>query len=473
VNTTNVTMYHTYFNQTNNLIGFARVTNTGCASEGQWCFRGTFNDPTVGCEGVPLGAVNGITVSDVVQFYAPLVLGPGSPNTVYFGTDRLYRSTNRGDAMSVVSQAPLIPAVPGPTVPIATIAVAPTNDNVRIVGMRSGGKIFGTTTGSAVLADITPVGGPVRSVGRLMIDPSNPLRAFAAFGGFGVPAGQHVWRTNDLTLGAAGWTPAGNGLPDAPVNALAIDPLDGNTIYAGTDIGVYQTTDAGATWAPYGTGLPVAPVFDMAIQNPSRFLRIATHGRGMWNIRLPGPAVDVETATALFIGAEFQPGRVLLSWNTTLDATEPVTIYRRANPGDWTKLGTATPTSGGVLNFEDTRARAGTQYMYTLGLGSGETERFVGEITLTVPSDALALAVGPNPSRGKVTATFTLPFSGPATLEMLDVTGRRLEQHEVGALGAGRHEVEFRTAGSAQPGIYWARLTQGGNATTRRFSVSK
>ena len=36
-------------------------------------------------------------------------LGPGNPQTLYFGTDRLYRSTNRGDTMALVSQGPLVP----------------------------------------------------------------------------------------------------------------------------------------------------------------------------------------------------------------------------------------------------------------------------------------------------------------------------------------------------------------------------
>jgi hypothetical protein len=53
-------------------------------------------------------------------------------------------------------------------------------------------------------------------------------------------------------------------------------------LFAGTDIGVYNSVDGGLSWNPYGTGLPRVPVFDMAIQNPSRILRIATFGRGMW-----------------------------------------------------------------------------------------------------------------------------------------------------------------------------------------------
>ena len=122
--TTNVTMYHTYFNQTNNLIGFGRVTTTANAHDNGWGF--------LGCNGTV--ANNGFRCADTVLFYAPMTLGPGTPNTLYFGTDRLYRSINRGSAMTLVSQGPFQAGVA-----VSAIGISPQNDNVRIVGLRNGG----------------------------------------------------------------------------------------------------------------------------------------------------------------------------------------------------------------------------------------------------------------------------------------------------------------------------------------------
>ena len=34
------------------------------------------------------------------------------------------------------------------------------------------------------------------------------------------------------------------------------DPTDVTTLYCGTDVGVYRSTDSGATWSAFGTGLP-------------------------------------------------------------------------------------------------------------------------------------------------------------------------------------------------------------------------
>ena len=54
---------------------------------------------------------------------------------------------------------------------------------------------------------------------------------------------------------ADSWEEKNNGLDAENIRALAIDPNDSNTVYAGTDGGVFKTTDAGATWSEINTGL--------------------------------------------------------------------------------------------------------------------------------------------------------------------------------------------------------------------------
>lgn len=270
LNTTTVNMYHTYYNASN-LQGYAFVSTTASATEGNWAFRG--------CNGV---GGNGIPCGGAVLFYAPLAQGPGTPNTTYYGANILYRSSDTGVIHTPVSQ--------NLTTPISAIGISPQDDNVRIVGQANGG-LFGTTTGSTTLTNLDAGGAvPNNFVARAVIDPHNVNTAYVTLSAFGVV---NVWRTTNLDNAAPTWTAVvGSGinvLPQVPVSAFLVDPTTSSILYAGTDIGVFVSTDSGANWTPFGTGLPRVAVFGIA-KAPGNKIRIATHGRGMWQI----PAVGAQ-----------------------------------------------------------------------------------------------------------------------------------------------------------------------------------
>lgn len=96
--------------------------------------------------------------------------------------------------------------------------------------------------------------------------------------------GKITVRVVKSTDAGATWSGASNGLPDVPVARVLVDPRDHNTVYAATHVGVYRTTDGGANWAPYGAGLPNVRVNDMYMPPDGGYLRIATYGRGIWDL---------------------------------------------------------------------------------------------------------------------------------------------------------------------------------------------
>jgi hypothetical protein len=418
-NTTNVTMYLTFFNQPNSQIMFDRATLTSCLNvRNSWPTRGAIgcsggtavcpddSTPASQCDSLPFFKNNGIQLTDNVLFYAPMTLGPGAPNTLYFGTDRLYRSTDRGDNMTIVSQSPLQPTglrtpLGGGTpqsvgTPISTIAIAPQDDNYRIIGLQTG-DVWATSTGSSNLVQITgpfplnPTGSTNRFVGRAVFDPNNKDVAYVAFSFF-AQAGQGIWKITNLGAAAGtspvapNWVASASGVPSVPINALVIDPMNSNNLYAGTDIGVYNSIDGGNTWNPYGTGLPRSAVFDIAIQSPNRILRLATHGRGMWETSLAsagGPnTVQFSAASQTVTETLNQTTTVVLNVTRAGDLSAPATIdYASAD-------GTASERS-------DYLAALGT-----LSFAAGEGSK---SITVFIVDDRL----GENPE------TFTVSLSNP------------------------------------------------------------
>lgn len=269
----NTTLYHTYVNLKNLGIAFATVNDPDYASTGEWV--------ALGCgSGV---SPNGISCSDDVLPYPPLVLGPGTPNTLYFGTNRVYRSTDKGLTMSVVSQAPLAAVV-------SAIGISPQDDNFRCIGLANG-TVLGTFTGSSTLTTITGAITPGvfgTYVSRCVFDPADKNTAYVTLNGYGMAS--HVWKTTNFNSVAPTWTAAGSGIPDVPVNAFAINPYYSTKLYAGTDIGVYSSTNSGTSWVADSVGLPRVAVFDMAFQGNTGTLRIATFGRGIWEAITCAPA---------------------------------------------------------------------------------------------------------------------------------------------------------------------------------------
>jgi lysophospholipase L1-like esterase len=86
---------------------------------------------------------------------------------------------------------------------------------------------------------------------------------------------------------------------------------------------------------------------------------------------------------------------------------------------------------------------------------------------------ALAItARGPNPSRGgDVWIDFELPSRAPASLELLDMQGRRVLSRQVDSLGPGHHSIDLGHGRRLEPGLYLVRLRQGGETGATRVTV--
>ena len=333
-NNTAVTMYHTFFNQTN-AMGYSRSLNAGNTWGGFGCGFGGFT-------------ANGMTcAATAIQFYAPMERGPGNPNTLYFGSDVLYRSANSGATVAKVSQEPIQAAVA-----ISAIGIAPQDDNVRIVG-ENNGNLFGTSTGSSVLVNLDALGAvPNNFIARAVVDPNSTTTAYVTLSAFGVT---NVWKTTNLSAVNPTWTAAAGGLPQVPVSAFVIDPQNSNALYAGTDIGVYQSLDGGASWLPFGTGLPRVAVFDAEISNVHRILRIATHGRGLYEIGIPGTGIPVPRPAGDGTSGPGGASAIVTETcaNGAIDPAETVTVsyaIQNVGGGPTTNLVATLQATGGVTS---------------------------------------------------------------------------------------------------------------------------
>lgn len=197
-------------------------------------------------------------------------------NTIYAGTDKVYKSTNQGTTWAAIS-----PVLAGAG-PFTVLEVA---KNPKVIYAGDGNKLYRTTNAGASWTDIT-AGLPVASnyLMDVAINDNNPDMAWVTFSGY--VAGNKVYKTKD---GGATWTNISGTLPNMPVNCVVYENNIKNAVYIGTDAGVYYINDGLPDWVPYKSGLPNVIVDELEIHYATKKIRAATYGRGMWQAPLKTP----------------------------------------------------------------------------------------------------------------------------------------------------------------------------------------
>lgn len=236
------------------------------------------------------------------NFIPHFILDPNEPNRMLSGCRRLWRTNN------VKTGSPTWTAIKpglglGPEDPpstnmlrqdhfaendprnISTVTVAPGNSNRIYVG-HNNGQIYVTNNGLDAVPDWTRIDQlgatppPARWVSRLVVDPNDPNVVYVSFMGW---EPDNVW---SFDLVSQEWTSLSgtNGpwpLPSTPVSALAVHATAPGWLYAGTDIGIFTSTDDGATWSAATQGPGTVPI-DELIWKDNSVLVAATYGRGMF-----------------------------------------------------------------------------------------------------------------------------------------------------------------------------------------------
>lgn len=245
------------------------------------------------------------------DFYLPFQLIPNDTSTMLLATCRLWM----GPAIPAAPDQGWVPISPDLTtdnVPagacgadyIQDFAAAPDDPN-EIIAVTTDGQVQLTNFAlqappiwtSRTISPL-PTGGSL-PFGAIAIDPSDSLVAYLGVQGFvaGTSYG-HVYMTANS---GGSWTDITGNLPDSPVNAIVVDPEIPNDIYIGTDVGVFVATDSGVSgenWQQMGSGLPSSAVLSLKIDDATRTLIAATHGRGAWAIPLLGtPQPDFALTT--------------------------------------------------------------------------------------------------------------------------------------------------------------------------------
>jgi hypothetical protein len=147
------------------------------------------------------------------------------------------------------------------------------------------------------------------------------------------------------------------------------------------------------------------------------------------------------------------------------------TVSRSAGTGPFVDLGTVTANASDQIVYVDLGLAPGETYTYRLAL-TGYCLPFVGQVSATIPGGGFGITgIRPNPSKGKdVLVTFAIDPTAPATVELIDISGRQVKRINV-TCASSTCEVNLTQGDRPKSGLYFVRLEQQGRESVKRVSI--
>jgi len=216
------------------------------------------------------------------NWQTPILLSSHSRNVLYFGSNRLYRSFDRGDHWQAISpDLTTNPETVGdvPYATITTISESKLSFGLIYVGTDDGRIWITKNSGydwkevgknlpqglwcSRVEASCFEEGTTYLSLNGYR---SNDFRSY-------------IYRTRDF---GETWESIKSNMPDETVNVIREDPYNPHVLYVGTDMGVFVSLDGAKSWDVLQAGIPISPAHDMVVHPRDHDLVVGTHGRSIY-----------------------------------------------------------------------------------------------------------------------------------------------------------------------------------------------
>lgn len=376
---------------------------------------------------------------------AAIALDPFDVGTIYYGSQFVHRSTDRGDTWQIIS-------------PDLT-----TDDPEKQRQAESGGLTIDDTGAENHTSLLTIAPSPVQR--ELIWAGSDDGKVHLARAGGGtwedvtdriddVPA--HTWIPHvEASKHAAGtayvvfddhrrgnwetylyrtenfgqdWRNVGRrrGI-DGYLHTVEEDPVTPNLLFAGGEFGLFVSLDRGESWFKWTHGFPPAPVRSLTVHPRDHDLVIGTHGRALW------------------ILDDIRPLRALAQ--NPLMTQEPVHLFE-------------TPPA-----YVHTVAATEGYHFSADGAFEGETKPYGAMLTYWVGTEADSAVVTVNAEDGRTVRSFTAPAAVGLNRVVWDLAEDLPDGIEPGGGRFGPRPPE------ALPGLYTVTVSVGGSTASRPLSV--
>ena len=234
------------------------------------------------------------------QRVSPMAISPHNPNVLYYGSQHLHRTTDRGVTWQKISPdltafpkccqgasgEPITRDVTGEEFFSTLYAITESTLEPGVIWTGSNdGPFHVSRDNGKTWTNVTPK--DLGWGGRVAWIESSPHRKGSAY--FAVyryllgDYAPYIYRTDDYGKTWKKLTDGANGIPsDWPTRVVREDPSREGLLYAGTEFGMFVSFDNGGHWQSFQLNLPNVPINDIKVFKKD--LVIATQGRAMWII---------------------------------------------------------------------------------------------------------------------------------------------------------------------------------------------
>ena len=231
----------------------------------------------------------------------PLAIDPFDHNTVYYGCQVVFKTTNGGNTWNVISddlstRDPNIIVSSGGIVGdnlgqfygAVVFAIAPSEIQKGLIWVGTNdGKVWYTRDGGTKWNDVTanlkglPAMGVVSKIDPSHFDPGTAYVAVDMH--LNDNRDPYFYKTSDF---GKTWTKISGNLPSGGAmtysRAIAENPNRKGMLFAGTGNALHYSMDDGASWKQLKAGLPATAVTWIVVQKKAHDLVVSTYGRGLW-----------------------------------------------------------------------------------------------------------------------------------------------------------------------------------------------
>lgn len=410
--------------------------------------------------------------SDRCAFIAPLAISKANTNFVFSATDLWHASTNGGKTFSNNNQS-LTNYIDERNKSAITIAASPINAEKAIVStspfsqrsdnalnIKPPPNLFITQNATAANPIFTNIKNnlPDRFVLDACFSATNDDSIFVTLGGYGTP---HIYVTGD---GGDTWNAISDGLPDVPFNAILMDPVNPQILYAGSDLGAYVSNNRGATWFDFSNGFWDATiVFDLQITADQQ-LACATHGKGIFKTDLFDESI-LPVVLSGFKVSKASNGN-LLEWKISGGEELSHFIVERSYTGNnFEKIGQVSAQNSGVGNYSFIDNFSSAQspiYFYRIQwINKDGTRNYSGIISISNEIKTGYKIFG-NPFIHSFVVQCSASFNEPVQFYLYDMNGR-LMKSQTSVLTVGLNNVKITDLKSLPSGTYSLLILRSNN----------